>query len=634
LTPEKETRLPPFPSCFIFLHPDLLSMRINPVILVFIIVLAAILVAGCTISNPPPQGQPVKTPIPGPMPASGSPVPPEQLVAFVEKAYEYAHVHGKEAALREFNNRTGQFVDGELYIFAYDPEGNTLALPFQPDLIGKNRWNTTDANGTPIIQDLIAAARSGRGFTRYFYPDPSDNFRIKPKLSYVMMVDQEWLIGSGIYNPDMDDPIVRIGGDPGVREDLRSLVDEAIDYAVKHGKDAALREFNDRNGTFVRGNRYIYAFDYNGTTLALPFQPRLIGTDLSGLQDPFGVNYTRVEILLAQHGGGFIFYHYPNPARTMTLEPKMSYVQRVDDTWWIGTGIYLKDWEEVVTADDLAGFVKDAAAYAAAAGEQAALAEFSKKDGMFSHGNLYIYAYDYNLALLAHPFQEDLVGTNRTNWTDIRGLPVIRIGAYTASAGGGFIAYLYPAPEGGTIDEKARDTYQPKIGYVFPAGKGLWIGSGMYFTDMVPEGFSRPGVVTEMIGLVERCAAYGRERGSATAFAEISNRTGMCVDADGHYVYAYDYNGTLLAHPYLPEKIGSNLMNKRDRFGMEMIRALAETARSGGGYVVFIWPNPGKGNREELKIGYVLPVDYTWWVGSGVYLSEITGTDASLPSPA
>jgi signal transduction histidine kinase len=74
--------------------------------------------------------------------------------------------------------------------------------------------------------------------------------------------------------------------------------------------------------------------------------------------------------------------------------------------------------------------------------------------------------------------------------------------------------------------------------------------------------------------------------------------------------------------------IGSSLIEKRDPFGMENIQALADTARSGGGYVVFVWPNPDKGNREELKIGYVLPVNDAWWVGSGVYLSEITGEDS------
>ncbi len=274
---------------------------------------------------------------------NNSTVSPEELVAFVEKAFEYAHVHGQEAALREFNNQTGQFVDGEFYIFAYDTNGTTLALPFQPEIVGTNRWNLTDANGTAYIQELVAAAQSGGGFVRYLYADPADNFTVKQKLSYVMMVDNDWIIGSGIYNPPENSSIVNVGTDPQVRESLKSFVGEAISYANTNGKNAAITEFNDRNGTFVRDNLYVYALDYNGTALALPYQPELIGKDLSGFQDPYGVNYTKVKIFLAQQGGGFIFYHYCNPARNMTLEPKMSYVQKVDETWWLGAGVYIED---------------------------------------------------------------------------------------------------------------------------------------------------------------------------------------------------------------------------------------------------------------------------------------------------
>jgi polar amino acid transport system substrate-binding protein len=323
-------------------------MKTHAVLFALAFVLAAILTAGCTNTAPPAGNQPVITPAATLAPASGSPVSPEYLVAFVEKAYEYAQVRGKEAALREFNNPAGRFSEGELYIFAYDTKGNTLALPYQPDLLGKNRWNTTDTNGTAFIQELISTAQSGGGFVHYLYLDPADNYTIKPKLSYVMMVDQDWFIGAGIYGAQEDSPIVKVGADPHVKENLTSFVGEAIAYAGKKGKDAALREFNKVNGTFVRGNLYIYAFDYQGTTLALPHQPRLIGTDLSGLQDPFGVNYTRIEIYLAQHGEGYIFYHYPDPARNMTLEPKMSYVQKVDDTWWLGAGIYLRDMNQTV----------------------------------------------------------------------------------------------------------------------------------------------------------------------------------------------------------------------------------------------------------------------------------------------
>lgn len=276
-------------------------------------------------------------------PANNSAASPEELVAFVEKAFEYAHINGQEAALREFNNKTGKFVDGELYIFAYDINGTTLALPFQPEIIGTSRWNLTDANGTLFIQDLISTAQSGGGFVQYLYEDPADNFTVKQKLSYVMMVNQSWILGAGIYNPPENSSIVSVGTDPQIRGSLKSFVGEAIEYANMSGKDAVIAEFNDRNGTFVLDDLYVYAFDYNGTALALPYQPQLIGTDLSGLQDPYGVNYTKVEIFLAQQGGGFLFYHYYNPARNMTLEPKMSYVQNVDDTWWLGAGTYIED---------------------------------------------------------------------------------------------------------------------------------------------------------------------------------------------------------------------------------------------------------------------------------------------------
>lgn len=317
-------------------------MRTYTILFIVTLVLIAVLGAGCTNTDTTlPLNQSEATPTDALSPASSSTVSPGELVAFVEIAYEYAHVHGQEATLREFNNQTGQFVDGELYIFAYDTEGTTLALPFQPEIIGTKRWNITDANGTAFIQDMAATAQSDGGFARYLYVDPADNFTVKQKLSYVMMVDEGWFIGAGIYDPQEDSPVVRAGTDPQVRESLESFVGEAIEYAHTNGKDAAIAEFNDQSGTFVRDNLYIYAFDYNGTTLALPYQPQLIGTDLSGLQDPYGVNYTRVEILLAQQGGGFIFYHYYNPSHNMTLEPKMSYVQKVDDTWWVGAGVYL-----------------------------------------------------------------------------------------------------------------------------------------------------------------------------------------------------------------------------------------------------------------------------------------------------
>lgn len=334
-------------------------MRTRTVVLFVIVLLVSILAGGCINPGTIPQDQPGLTPtvsLPAvTLPPGRTPTSPEAMVAFVEKAYEYAKVHGKEAALAEFNNQSGLFVQGELYIFAYDLQANTLALPFQPQLVGTNRWNLTDPAGNLPLPDNIRAAQSGGGFSHFIYQDPSDNNTLKPKLTYAMLVDKDWIIGSGIYNANEEDPFVRTGEDPRLRENLTSFVKEAVAYARKNGKAAALREFNDRNGSFVLGDLYVFALDYNGTNLALPFRPENVGTDRSGVQDSFGVNYTRVQSLIAQQGGGFIFYRYPNPAHNMTTESKMSYVAPVDDTWYLGAGIY-PGQPDTDTSTALAGF--------------------------------------------------------------------------------------------------------------------------------------------------------------------------------------------------------------------------------------------------------------------------------------
>lgn len=269
-------------------------------------------------------------------------------------------------------------------------------------------------------------------------------------------------------------------------------------------------------------------------------------------------------------------------------------------------------------------FVQEAAAYAKAVGREAAVREFARENGSFSGNGRFIYAYDANGTLLADPSRPGEVGRNRMNATDVRGLHMIAIANYTASNGGGFISYLVPAKGKSSTGGPINGSFVPGIDYVFPVDPAWWIGSGVPVTEL--EGADPvPAPIREMTDLEQRGAAYGREYGKEAAFREISNRSGRFVDQAGHYLTGYDYNGTVLSHPYLPEAIGKSLITRKDRFGMEIVRSAADTARSGGGYVVFVWPNPGAGNREELKIGYMLPVDDTWWIGSGAYQSEITG---------
>ena len=121
---------------------------------------------------------------------------------------------------------------------------------------------------------------------------------------------------------------------------LVAFVHEAREYAQREGREAALASFNDPHGSFVREDLYIFAYDYNGTTLALPLQPGLIGTSRWDTQDPDGVFFIRELALAAQDGSGFVRYRYMNPAQDSIVQEKLSYVVGVDDTWWLGSGIY------------------------------------------------------------------------------------------------------------------------------------------------------------------------------------------------------------------------------------------------------------------------------------------------------
>jgi signal transduction histidine kinase len=258
------------------------------------------------------------------------------LTRFVEEAAAYAKGHGKDAALREFNNPKGTFTRGELYIFAYDMNGTTLALPYQQGLLGTDRSALSDANGVEFIRGLADVARDGGGSLYYIYPNPEDNNREELKLSSVLPVESGWFVGSGIYLPEV--PAVF---NTTERDNLVDRVKQARRYAQEQGAKKAIADFNDRNSTFADGSRYIFGYAYNGTTLALPFQPELIGTNRINFSDSYGVRITAWEIAVAKRGGGFVYVNYLNP-ESGAPGLKLCYVAPADGDWLVGSGIYTR----------------------------------------------------------------------------------------------------------------------------------------------------------------------------------------------------------------------------------------------------------------------------------------------------
>ena len=70
----------------------------------------------------------------------------------------------------------------------------------------------------------------------------------------------------------------------GTPEQAKAMVEQAIGYLNEHGVEQTLAELNKRDGMFVKGDLYVFAYDMEGPIVAHPFIPSLIGQNL--LQQP------------------------------------------------------------------------------------------------------------------------------------------------------------------------------------------------------------------------------------------------------------------------------------------------------------------------------------------------------------
>ena len=125
----------------------------------------------------------------------------DEAVAMVKKASEFLKKNGKEKAFAEFNNPKGQFIQKDLYIFAFGANGDgvELANGANVKLVGKNVLEMKDADGKFLIKDILALGMSkeGKGWVDYKWPNPSTG-SIDGKRTYVERVD-DVVIGCGIY---------------------------------------------------------------------------------------------------------------------------------------------------------------------------------------------------------------------------------------------------------------------------------------------------------------------------------------------------------------------------------------------------------------------------------------------------
>lgn len=124
---------------------------------------------------------------------------PDEAVAMVKKAVALIKAKGRDAALAEFNNPKGAFVDKDLYIFVLDKDGVTLANGVNQRLVGKNVMQLKDADGRFFIKNFLELGDSkGKGWAPEYKWSNATTQAMETKQSYVEKVDNLY-VGCGVY---------------------------------------------------------------------------------------------------------------------------------------------------------------------------------------------------------------------------------------------------------------------------------------------------------------------------------------------------------------------------------------------------------------------------------------------------
>ena len=130
----------------------------------------------------------------------------ETLKDFVLEAkslLESAQDEAARTAILETFRTDEKWRHGPIYIFITDFEGVSFFHAAKPEREGVNNIDQEDSNGVMVVQQNIAAAQAGGGFTEYLWDNPAiEGEDESPKVSYVAHIEIEgtsYYIGAGLY---------------------------------------------------------------------------------------------------------------------------------------------------------------------------------------------------------------------------------------------------------------------------------------------------------------------------------------------------------------------------------------------------------------------------------------------------
>jgi signal transduction histidine kinase len=136
-------------------------------------------------------------------------------------------------------------------------------------------------------------------------------------------------------------PVAAQDKSKGTAAEATAMVQKAIDYIKKVGREKAFADFSGKKAPWVDRDLYVVVYDMKGKVLAHGANEKMIGKDVIDLRDNDGKFFVkeRVDMMSkSANASGWQDYKFMNPV-SRQIEPKSMFIQRYEDVI-VGCGIY------------------------------------------------------------------------------------------------------------------------------------------------------------------------------------------------------------------------------------------------------------------------------------------------------
>ncbi len=235
-------------------------------------------------------------------------------------------------------------------------------------------------------------------------------------------------------------------------ERASALLDRAVDYLQKNGPESSFAVFNDRHGSFVSNEYYVFVVGLDGIMYASGGASNVfVGKNVINLSDASGINVVRDMLDIAKTSdSGAIQYHWLN-----------SFDHRVENTntkfrkvgkYLVCVGYYIHR----ATREEATALLERAVEFLKKSGSNAAYTAFNDPAGGFVIKDEYVFAIGLKdgkyRASGAAPY---LTGADVRDMTDAAHKPIFKeMIAIARKNGGGTIDYVWRNPATNAIENK------------------------------------------------------------------------------------------------------------------------------------------------------------------------------------